>query len=404
MTAVLFFICVVSFLWWLELALEWAAAARSAVDLDGQPAPGRSTPRLSVIIPARNEENALERALTSVLAALPDNSEAILLNDRSTDKTGSIAKKLASADKRLRVLTIRQLPEGWLGKNHAMWEGYRISSGDYLLFTDADVIFEPGCLVKAVALCEDEGLDHLVATPEIVTKGFWERTFISFFSILLMARYRIWRAADPKSNFFAGIGAFNMVRRKTYEESGTHKALKGEAVDDLLLGRLMKQSGGRSKVVSGKKCLKVRWNIGLRGLMEGLEKNSFAAFDYSLPRVAVGTLVLISVTMVPILTPVFTGLSGEGVLASLAALAGFGVWSVFIVLYGLASYPTGASWLYFITLPAGVFLMLWTILRSALLYYVRGGVKWRGTVYKQVEVKNPESRIQNETENKGGDR
>jgi len=395
MAAILLILCIISLSWWLQLALEWAGAAKKTVDLAEQPAIGAPIPRLSVVIPARNEEDTLERALSSVLAALPENSEAILVNDRSTDETGSIGARLADADGRLTILTVGKLPEGWLGKNHAMWEGYRVSAGDYILFTDADVIFEPFCLNRAVALCEAEGLDHLVAMPAIITSGFWERTFVSFFSILLMARYRLWRAADPRSRFYAGIGAFNMVRRKMYERAGSHEAIKGEAVDDLYLGRLLKRSGGRSKVVSGISCLRVRWNIGLLGLMEGLEKNSFASLEYSLLKAATAAVLLFTGTVVPVFAPLSLGLPGDDVLLQLAGLSGLGVLIVFAFLYRLASFPTGASWLYFLSLPIGVLLLLWTILRSALLYHARGGIKWRGTVYRQKGGKKKEAGMQN---------
>ena len=395
MAAVLLFICAASFLWWLVLAMEWAAAARSTIELSDLPAPAALTIRLSVIIPARNEERTLERALASVLAALPEDGEAILVNDRSTDGTRSIAENMAGVDRRLTVLTVNHLPEGWLGKNHAMWEGYRVSTGDCLLFTDADVVFEPDCLRKAMFFCEKQGADHLVALPSIVTRGFWERTFVSFFSVLLMARYRMWRAPNPHSRFYAGVGAFNMVRRNLYEDSGTHEALREEAVDDLLLGRLFKRAGGRTIIVSGTKCLKVRWNFGLRGLMAGLEKNSFAVFDYNLVKAAVGIVVLLTGTMVPALAPVFLSLPAESSLMRFAALSGLCVWSIFALLYRLASYPTGASWLYFLTFPVGVFLLSWTIARSALLYHIRGGIKWRGTVYKKTGGKNPEAGSQN---------
>jgi glycosyltransferase involved in cell wall biosynthesis len=345
MSTFLLVLCIISLTWWLELALEWSVAAASSVDLAGQPVPNDPVPRLSVVIPARNEERTLEKALTSVLAALPDNGEAILVNDRSTDETGTIAARLAKYDRRLMILTISDLPDGWLGKTHAMWNGYQITTGDYLLFADADVIFEPSCLIKAVAYCEKEKLDHLVAAPKVVARGFWERTFVSFFTILLMARYRIWRAANPRSGFYAGIGAFNMVKREPYEKAGTHEALKWEALDDLFLGRLLKRSGARSKVVAGNSCLKVRWNAGLRGLIEGMEKNSFAAFDYSLPRVAVCTFTLFSGTVVPMFAPVCLGIPGRNAPLLLAGFTGLIVWGAFVVLYRLASYPNGISWL-----------------------------------------------------------
>ena len=379
-------------LWWLELALEWWYASRLGEDLldvfpgviSGElPGPGGEVV-LSVIIPARNESEALPQALPSVLAALPEHSEVILVDDRSTDDTSRIAKELAASDPRLTVLNVTDLPEGWLGKSHCLQKGYEQSKGDYLLFTDADVIFQPGCLAGALAICERDSLDHLVATPRVITEGFWERVFIPFFSILLVSRYRLWRAAVPGSSFYAGIGAFNLVRRSAYERAGTHAALKMDVVDDLMLGKLMKVDGGRQGVVSGEQCVSVRWHEGVTGLVGGLEKNAYAAFEYKPFSAVVGCLGLLAITWVPVLTS-FIYSPWQGGLARFSALCSYGVWVSFALLYHLASRGTGAKWLYFATYPIGAFFMVWAIVRSALLYHVRGGVMWRGTVYRKGE-------------------
>lgn len=378
------FICVVSFLWWAELALEWWLAAREGLDLADLPEPSVDV-GLSVIVPARNEGANIEEALGSLLAALPVGGEVILVNDRSTDETGWIAHRLAGEDARLKVMDITEVPDGWLGKTHAMQVGYGVSTGDFILFTDADVVFKPGCLARAVEFCLQEGIDHLVATPLMVTRGFWERVFVCYFSILLMSRFRIWRAALPRSRFFAGIGAFNLVRRTAYERAGTHLAIKGEVVDDLLLGRLIKRSGGKQQVVSGERCLQVRWNEGLRGLVEGLGKNAYAGFDYSPGRTVIGCIALILVTIVPGLLPILYLMFPQSGISTLSAAAGSGVWVSFAMLYILTSRAAGTSRLYFLTFPIGSVLLVWTIIRSMVLYYVHGGVKWRGTVYKRGE-------------------
>jgi hypothetical protein len=374
-------ICVLSFLWWAELAVEWWLAARTGTDLaDG---PEQSVPvSLSVVVPARNEEKNITRALGSLLRALPAGGEVIFINDRSTDRTGTIARQLAREDGRLQVIDVTELPEGWLGKTNAMQMGYTASRGDYILFTDADVHFTAGCLERAVALCVSDRIDHLVATPLMITEGFWERVFVGFFSILLVSRYRIWRAALPGSRFYAGIGAFNLVSRKAYENAGTHRAIKDGVVDDLLLGRLMKRSGGKQRVVSGESCLQVRWNEGLKGLIEGLEKNAYAGLGFSATVAVASCATLILVTVVPALLPVLYAAVPAAGISPLSAAAGAGVWGSFFVLYALPFGATGTKRFYFLTFPLGAVLLAWTILRSMALYYVHGGVKWRGTVYK----------------------
>jgi len=374
-------ICVASFFWWGELALEWWLAAKVGQDLAAMPDTSVRT-SLSVIVPARNEGKSIERALPSLLKALPDGGEVILLNDRSADETGPIARRLAEDDDRLRVIDIAEVPSGWLGKTHAMQVGYGASTGEYLLFTDADVIFSPGCLARAVQYCRKEGIDHLVATPRMITRGFWERVFTCFFSILLVSRFRIWRSALPRSRHYAGIGAFNLVSRKAYEKAGTHRVIRSEVVDDLLLGRLVKRSGGKQRVVSGERCLQVRWNEGLRGLIEGLEKNAYAGFDYNAIGTVAGCITLILITVLPAFLPILYVTFPAVCTASIAAAAGAGVWVSFAVLYALTSRAMGTSRAYFLTFPVGSILLVWTILRSMILYYVHGGVKWRGTVYK----------------------
>ena len=381
MDAIVTIICVASFFWWGELALEWWLAARVGLDLAELPVTNART-SLSVIVPARNEGKSIGQALASLLAALPDGGEVLLLNDRSTDETLSIARRLAERDDRIKVIDIAEVPPGWLGKTHAMQVGYGASTGEYLLFTDADVIFSPGCLARAVQYCRKEGIDHLVATPGMITKGFWERVFTCFFSILLVSRFRIWRSALPRSRHYAGIGAFNLVSRKAYEKAGTHLAIRNEVVDDLLLGRLVKRSGGKQRVVSGERCLQVRWNEGLRGLIEGLEKNAYAGLDYSVIATVAGSTALILVTVLPALLPIVYVSLPAARTGSVAASAGAGVWISFAVLYALTSRATGTSRAYFLTFPVGSALLVWTILRSMVLYYVHGGVKWRGTVYK----------------------
>jgi hypothetical protein len=376
----------VSLLWWGELAVEWWVASGSGTDLADLP-PGTDVNGLSVIIPARNEEKNIETALKSLLSALPPRSEAILVNDRSTDRTLAIADRLKKTDARLKVIDIKSVTEGWLGKTHAMQAGYCMAGGDYLLFTDADVIFKPGCLSKAVNFCRTAGVDHLVATPRMITCGFWERVFVSFFSISLVSRFRLWRASISGSRFYAGIGAFNLVSRKAYEKAGTHRAVRSEVVDDLQLGRLLKSAGAKQVVVAGERCLQVRWNEGLGGLIAGLEKNAYAGFDYSPLLTIAGLTSVLAGTLLPAALPmVFLIYPAPGLI--FPALAGSGVWLSFLVLYGLGGRGTGAHWLYFLTFPLGAVLLTWAILRSMVYFHLRGGVKWRGTVYR-----NPRSKI-----------
>jgi len=361
--------------WW--VALEWSAGYRRMEDLADQPLPSlEDLPSLSIVVPARNESAVVEQSLASILKDAPPGSDVVLIDDRSWDGTREIVRRMAREDSRLKVLTVDQLPQGWLGKNHALQIGADESEGDWILFTDADVHFEPGCLARALDYARRSEIDHLVVAPRMKTHGFWERVFVSFFVVALLTWLRAWRVNQRGGRGFFGIGAFNMVRRPAYERAGQHEALKDEVIDDLVLGRNLRMTGSRQRIIGGKGCLWVRWNVGLWGLIKGVEKNAYAGFGYNPLRLILGCLALTAVTMVPAAS-LFMG-------DAKAIASGLGVYSAFAVCYRLAGRHSDVPWLYFVTFGLGAFLQVLAILRSAILYHVRGGVKWKGTVYKKV--------------------
>src|SRR5262245_16515283 len=182
-------------------------------------------PRVSVIIPARNEQRNLARALRSVLNQDYPGLEIIAINDRSTDQTGNILHGLARDHAALRVLDVAELPAGWLGKNHAAYLGAGHARGELLLFTDADVVMQPGTIRKAVCHLSRSGLDHLTVSPEVEMPGLLLHMFVAAFSVFFLTLMRPWKARDPRSRHFIGIGAFNLVRRAAYEAAGTHRAI-----------------------------------------------------------------------------------------------------------------------------------------------------------------------------------
>ena len=187
-----------------------AIPALPAVDVPG------ALPSLSVIVPARNEATAIGRALASLLAQDYPGLEIVAVDDRSTDGTGDVLRELASANPSLRVLRIDALPSGWLGKNHALWRGAQRSTGTWLLFTDADVVFAPGTLRRTLAYALAERLDHLTLAPRLVSRSFMLGAFVAFFAYAFVALWGAYLANDPTSKRGVGVGAFNLVRREAY--------------------------------------------------------------------------------------------------------------------------------------------------------------------------------------------
>jgi len=225
----------------------------------------------------------------------------IVVDNRSSDVTGRLLITFALQNSRLSVLHVRAVPEGWLGKTHALYAGYRQARGDWLLFTDADVIFDRQCLQAAIAYAENEGLDHLVLAPSGETAGFWEPVLIGCFGLLFNLVFRPWAARNSRSRAFVGIGAFNLVRRPVYEAIRTHRAIANAEVDDLQLGARIKARGFRQAAVVGRNLLSVRWQIGMPGSVGALEKNAFARLQYSVLYTIAGCSVLLLAGMAPIL-------------------------------------------------------------------------------------------------------
>jgi cellulose synthase/poly-beta-1,6-N-acetylglucosamine synthase-like glycosyltransferase len=236
-------------------------------------------PFVSVVVAARDEREAVEAALRSLLEQdYPGRLEVIAVDDRSTDGTGDIMAGLAAGRSgRLRHLRVDGLPEGWLGKNHALWVGAGEAEGGWLLFTDADVRFGPDCVELAVRHAVNEGLDHLALAPELVSRGTALKSFVAAFVLAFEVTQRPWRVSDSDAKESVGVGAFNLVRREAYEGAGTHEAVRMRPDDDLRLGRALKEAGFRQAVLifamlrSTYKTL-VRGGIEWRGTFYPLER------------------------------------------------------------------------------------------------------------------------------------
>lgn len=346
---------------------------------DTPPGSDAALPRLSILVPALNEEATVEAAMRSLLALDYPILEILAIDDRSTDQTGAILDRLAVEEPRLRVLHIRELPAGWLGKNHALHVGSLQATGEYLLFTDADVHFEQGALRRAVALAVEQDLDHLVLFPEVVLKGFWETLCVWLFGIILVFNYRPWRLSDPKSKAYLGIGAFNMVRASTYRKMGGHAALPMDVADDMKLGKKMKESGGRADSVQGDGYVSVRWVEGLWGLVEGLKKNMYGGFHFQPWRVLVGVFGLFCLFLWPVLG-LFVGPAGTRLLC---------VVSLAMMVYAARIAPPkpGLSPLFGLAFPLGTLVIYYIIYRSILYTYRQGGIVWRGTHYALADLR-----------------
>ncbi len=265
-----------------------------------EPAEPEQWPALSVIVPACNEEATLRQALTTLLAQDYPELEIVLVNDRSTDGTGALVDELAAGDARITPVHVSELPEGWLGKVHALDAGRKCAGGDWLLFSDADVHFTPGLLKKTVALALERKLDHLPLVPELRAGSFWHEVAVDAFGTMLFQSVRAHALADPESDAYVGAGAFNLVRRSCFEESEGFSWLRMEVADDMGLGLALHRAGARAELWLATRELSVLWYPSLRAMVRGLEKNMYAVVGHFSPAFAAARLLgIIAVVLGP---------------------------------------------------------------------------------------------------------
>ena len=335
---------------------------------------GASWPKLSVVIAARNEARDVEAAVRSMLAIDYPNLEIVAVDDRSEDATGTILDGLARENPILKTLRIRELPDGWLGKNHALHQGAMASKGEWILFTDADVHFHAGAVKKAVAYALSESKDHLAVIPDVVVSGQILPMMISYFTLCFALNFQPWKVRDPKSAKFVGIGAFNLVRRSAYQNVGGHTRIALRPDDDLRLGQLLKRAGARSDLLLSQGWVRVEWYRSFPEMFRGLEKNVFAGADYSVAKMAAMTVVTLLIHVFPF---VFLLVCKSMFLWALYA----GVATAwFLAALDNNRFHRMPSWTAFV-LPFSALLMLATMLHSAGKTLWLGGIRWRGTFY-----------------------
>ena len=336
-------------------------------------------PSVSVLFTARDEAEKLPAALETFLALDYPKFDVIAVNDRSEDATEGILRRAAQRDLRLKVISISSLPAGWLGKPHALQEAYDHSTGEWLIFTDADVHFEPDVLRLAIALAEQRHWDHMPLLCHTKMFSVGEKIAMMFFGMAFMLGVRPWRASNPKSGSYVGIGAFQLIRRSTYEKIGEHRRLAMEVVDDVKLGKLVKEAGCSSGIAKSGTSVSVYWHAGVRNIIQGTTKNFFAMTGFSLPIVCVQILGLLMLSVMPWMALPFVHGWARLFAAIAVALA--------ICAEGGVAIENGVSPLYALTHPIGALIFGWMLARSTIVTLWQGGITWRGTFYPLEKLK-----------------
>lgn len=370
---------------WLSRLLDAAFGMPRVADisrLEWDPKPDNSEPRVSIIVPARNEEEHIEPTLLRLLALDYKNYEVIAVNDRSTDRTGAAMDRVAGTPQAqgcLRAIHVASLPAGWMGKPHAMWTAANQASGEWLLFTDADVLFKPDSLRRAVGYAESQRADHLVLFPRLVMHSIGERMMVAFFQTLFVFGHRPWKVADPKTIDHMGVGAFNLIRCSTYDAIGTYQALRFEVLDDMKLGKLVKNAGYRQRVVFGDDLISLRWVKGALGMVQNLTKNMFAIVSFQRWRMLASVLTLLFLNLLP-----FLGIWFAHAWARVPyALALVSIAGLYVGMSRMSNVPA----YYFFLHPVSSAMFAYILMRSMVLTLRQRGIFWRGTFYPLDELR-----------------
>jgi cellulose synthase/poly-beta-1,6-N-acetylglucosamine synthase-like glycosyltransferase len=390
---------------WLVLArLTWLAARqmRPLSEEMGEAAagaPSGTLPALTVVIAARDEAQGIETTVRRLLAQNLPRLEIVAVDDRSSDGTGEILDRLAAGAEAggLKVIHVRELPGGWLGKCHACQVGAAAGRGEWILFTDGDVsLAAHDLLARVLRLALDRRLDHVAVAPDTRPMTLVQGALMTLFGQMFLLATRAWEMDRDQPRGGAGVGAFNLVRRAAYERVGGHRLLRLDPADDVKLGKLLRETGARQRLFNGFGLVFCRWHTSALQVVRGLEKNFFAGFGYSLTALALATSLLLTIQFGPLAAGLW-GLAATdtGAPAALRIVAWVPLALQTALLaagYAVAVRRSGIHPASALAHPLAVLLLVAAAWNSALRTLSRGGILWRDTFYPLAELRRGLSR------------
>jgi len=341
--------------------------ASTAGTLVAEPSAGSVT----VIVPARNEEAVIAACIAS-LANQPEIAEILVVNDQSTDGTARVVSGLMEKIPNLRLLESGGLPDGWVGKNHALWVGVQQAKCTWLLFTDADAEHERDSVSRALQIVKERAAALVSFSPEQITEAWYEKALIPFIYLRLAKRFSYENVNDPNSDAAAANGQFLMLRRDVYDTIGGHAGVAGEVLEDVALAMRVKAAGHRISFGSGKGIVRVRmyrsfqamwqgWKKNLYRLMGGTPWTVFREMESNLPWIPL---------LVIVLGLKFPFLFFVGVLLLIARQTSYGL--------DLARNQFPFSFIFYYVPAVALYVaVLWASYRS----HVNGRIEWKGREY-----------------------
>ena len=342
-------------------------ALSAPAELDGLPT---RAVRCSVIVAARDEAARLEATVRHLLAQRHVALEVIVVDDRSTDATGDILRRLTSEDTRVRAIRVEHLPEGWLGKCHACHVGAGVATGEWLLFTDADCWLKPDVIARALRVAARDAADHITLTPGVAAQTLaaqaWHLAFLGSLANWMSGVNR------DRAGAHLGMGAFNLLRGSAYRACGGYEALRLTIVDDIKLGLLLHRAGKRTRAFLGGADVECHWGTTVPHMMRVMEKNYFAAVDFRVAPVVAGAIVFTLIWG--------TCIFGLWTRTAAGITAGLAPWSLAVP---AAVFARRLGWSPASAAIAPLFypVLFCAVVNSAVVTLRQGGVRWRDTFY-----------------------
>jgi glycosyltransferase involved in cell wall biosynthesis len=386
MESVLFIIGLVTCLYLIFTVFEFIFGFNKIKNLTDQPLLDKNQlPPLSIVLSALNEEENIEKALLTLIELDYPDLEIIAINDRSTDETPLILNRLQAQHPRLKVYHISELPKDWFGKNHALHLGSQVAQGEWLLFTDADVIMRNDTLIKSISYVLENQLDHLTIYENHQRNYFWLKILLLGLYVAYSMDAKPWRISYSWSKKSLGHGAFNLVNKKAYEACGGHAAIAMECLDDLKLGSLLKDHGFRQDTVDGRDFIGREWYSSLVDMIHGMKKNSFAYYNYQIFPACRDAFLALAFFVGPFIAAIlFEGPIRSVNLVNIAL-------TLFISVYVAKQFRLQKRYAVFYPIAVGI--LIYTVFNSVFSVCRNKGVIWRGTFYSLSAIKNQQYRL-----------
>jgi chlorobactene glucosyltransferase len=347
--------------------------------------PEEPLPLVSIVIPAKDEERNIERTVRSILASDHERLQLVLVDDRSRDRTREIIAQLAKEDPRIQVLSIKNLPNDWTGKTHAMYKAAEMATGDILLFSDADAVLSPYALSRTLRFLRRERLDVLCLLPGFTERRFSEDVVYPHLALGFSYFHPLSEVNDPGKPTAMASGCFIMIGKQAYQQIGTWKRLRHEITEDVALSKAAKAAGLKLRLLRGAELVRTTPFEGVGAVCRFWKRTFYGGLERSIPKIL---RLLMNYTALTALSAIFLYATAAWMFGPPSSAV-----TLLFVISGLAMaaaiIPTcvvikreGGSWISGLATPLGCLVSAWVAWSTLVTIATDRGIWWRGAWYK----------------------